>query len=206
MISLKHLKEKFNQIKKIFTDGRRRGSKFSRPFRLVFDSPVIKRIQGYFLIVTFGATSVLVSPPSLNTAKNIEIHPEAKTPVVTEVGLQIPVEGYLSQGYHWGHLAVDIAGNFNKNIYPVTEGKVIEVKNSYWGYGKKVVIDHGNNLTSLYAHFNEIQVEYGQEVDKSTVLGTVGRTGWSTGPHLHLEIWKDNQPLNPLTVISGLVN
>jgi murein DD-endopeptidase MepM/ murein hydrolase activator NlpD len=204
MISLEQAKKQLNQFISIFTDKRRKGNLISRPFKLIFNKEQIKKIPGYFLIFTLGMSTFLVYPPSVLGKNNVSLTPKNMHPITTEHTFQRPVEGYISQEYHWGHPAVDIAGNYNKNIFPVSKGTVIEVKHSYWGYGKRVVVDHGNNLTSLYAHFNTIKVETGQEVVKNTPLGTVGGTGWSTGPHLHLEIWHNDKPLNPLEVVPDL--
>lgn len=67
-----------------------------------------------------------------------------------------------------------------------------------WGLGKTVEIQHANNLTSKYCHLGKITISEGQEVSESVSIGTIGTTGWATGPHLHLEIKKDGQALNPL--------
>jgi murein DD-endopeptidase MepM/ murein hydrolase activator NlpD len=65
------------------------------------------------------------------------------------------------------------------------------------GYGKEVVVDHGFGYTSRYAHLHEIKVKEGQKVKRGEVLGTLGSTGRSTGPHLHYEIRKDDRAVNP---------
>lgn len=64
-------------------------------------------------------------------------------------------------------------------------------------YGNLVIIDHGNNIESYYAHCNQIYVQAGDVVDAKTVISTVGSTGNSTGPHLHLEIRQNGETLNP---------
>jgi murein DD-endopeptidase MepM/ murein hydrolase activator NlpD len=66
-----------------------------------------------------------------------------------------------------------------------------------------VIVDHGNGVTSVYAHMDSIAVKTGQEVGLDTVLGIEGTTGVSTGPHLHLEIRVNGQAANPRQFIDG---
>ena len=64
-------------------------------------------------------------------------------------------------------------------------------------YGKHVVLDHGNGVTSLYGHLLKLYVEKGEHVEKGQVIGLVGSTGRSTGPHLHYEVRVDGKPVDP---------
>jgi len=68
-------------------------------------------------------------------------------------------------------------------------------------YGKHVIIDHGDNITSVYAHLNRITVYEGQEVKVSDSIGEMGSTGWSTGPHLHFELRFKGEKINPNRMI-----
>jgi murein DD-endopeptidase MepM/ murein hydrolase activator NlpD len=65
------------------------------------------------------------------------------------------------------------------------------------GYGQLVVVDHGGGLTTRYGHLSQIDVELGQAVQRAQLLGKVGSTGRSTGPHLHYEVRINDQPVNP---------
>lgn len=98
------------------------------------------------------------------------------------------------------HSGIDISGNYGDNIYAVNDGRVIY---SGWqsGYGKVIIIDHGNNMSTLYAHCSSLLVKEGDTVKKGEIIGKIGSTGWSTGPHLHFEIRKNGTPINPLSVI-----
>ncbi len=104
------------------------------------------------------------------------------------------------------HTGIDIAGA-GVNGRPVqasNAGTVIFVKTSYVynkGYGKYVIVDHGGGYTTLYGHMQSIAVQKGQKLRKGDVIGYVGSTGWSTGPHLHFEIRKDNKHTNPLNYL-----
>lgn len=102
------------------------------------------------------------------------------------------------------HTGIDIAGTLGDPIVPFMNGTVIKVESLSWGYGKYVVIDHGDHVSSVYAHFDTLAVTVGQEVIAgSTVLGLRGSTGWSTGPHLHFETRVFGIPVNPRTFLAG---
>lgn len=106
------------------------------------------------------------------------------------------------------HTGVDIVGTGSKHIYAVNNGTVITAANGYnGGYGNYVVINHGNGYWSLYAHMKELYVKEGQAVNKNTILGVEGTTGYSTGNHLHLEIRKGgNSSSNAIDPIAFLNN
>lgn len=173
----------------------------SKFFRKIFESKNIR----LFLGINLALFSVLIGcfeTPSAAFTQEEAILVRPKDNIIhTENTFEQPVSGYISQGYHWYHPAIDIVACLKQPIYPIAEGKVKEVDYSNWGYGHKIVIEHNENLWSLYAHLGKIKVKPNQKVDKNTVIGTIGLTGWTSGPHLHLEIWKDNQPINPITVL-----
>jgi len=121
-----------------------------------------------------------------------------------------PVQGIYtlefgeSSIYQVFHAGIDIAnaqGKVGDPITPFMEGTVTYAGEIFWGYGKHVMIDHGDNITSVYAHLDRIQVYKGQEVTIGDTIGTMGSTGWSTGPHLHFEIRVYGVPVNPMTVL-----
>jgi len=113
-----------------------------------------------------------------------------------------PVGGGISQGYSWYHQAIDIANKSLPQIVACDSGTVmIAGWPSPWAYGNRVLIDHGNGYQTLYAHLSSIYVSPGQRVKKGQVIGKMGSTGRSTGPHLHLEIRKNGANLNPLSLL-----
>ncbi len=109
-----------------------------------------------------------------------------------------PTTGAISQGYWELHRAIDITWAAGTPIVAADSGYVALVGSSDTGYGKYVVIDHGNGFQTLYAHFSIFYVKPGQSVRKGEVIGLMGSTGRSTGPHLHFEIRKDGIQRNPL--------
>ena len=96
------------------------------------------------------------------------------------------------------HHGIDMAGPSGLEIHCTGEGTVRISHVSRYGYGKEVVVDHGFGYTSRYAHLQDIHVKVGQKLKRGEVLGTLGNTGRSTGPHLHYEIRKNGSPVNPM--------
>ncbi len=98
---------------------------------------------------------------------------------------------YLS-GYDYSpainHYGIDIAGKLGYPVYAVDNGVVVYAGWNNWGYGNVIVIDHGNGWQSLYAHLSRILVGCGQAVYQGDMIGAIGSTGRSTGPHLHFEL------------------
>jgi murein DD-endopeptidase MepM/ murein hydrolase activator NlpD len=86
------------------------------------------------------------------------------------------------------HRGLDIAGNLGEAIYAVDAGVIVYSGWNDWGYGYMVMVDHGNGWQSLYAHMSSISVGCGESVGQGTVIGAVGSTGRSSGPHLHFEL------------------
>lgn len=127
-----------------------------------------------------------------------------------------PVPGYSTissyYGYRWNntdfHTGIDITGSGvnGATIVAANSGTIAVANTTYVagkGYGKYVMIDHGGGMVTLYGHCSELLVSEGQTVAKGTPIAKVGSTGWSTGPHLHFEIRKNNQHTNPLPYLKG---
>jgi murein DD-endopeptidase MepM/ murein hydrolase activator NlpD len=127
---------------------------------------------------------------------------ESQTSLVTERGIQIPLETLkINQGYSFFHPGVDLDGNTGDPIKSIKMGRVIEAGYRHDGYGNMVLIDHGGGLESLYAHLSKIEVTVGEQVDMNTEIGKVGVTGHSTGSHLHLEILQNGKDINPFSIL-----
>jgi hypothetical protein len=100
---------------------------------------------------------------------------------------------YLS-GFHYSeiHPAIDIGGSIGNLLYATDAGVIVYAGWNHFGYGNVVVIDHGNGWQSLYAHLSQVNVACGQAVFTGNVIGLMGSTGKSTGPHLHFELMSDS--------------
>ena len=103
-----------------------------------------------------------------------------------------PIFGTVRQ-----HNGIDLGGALGDPIRSVDAGVVVmaEARN---GYGNTIVIDHGDKVASLYAHQSRFEVAVGDEVARGEVIGRIGSTGWSTGPHLHVEIRLAGRPVDPI--------
>ncbi|MEM6840988.1 MAG: M23 family metallopeptidase [Bacteroidota bacterium] len=96
------------------------------------------------------------------------------------------------------HPGVDFSAPQGTPVYATGGGKVKEVRSSFTGYGKQVIIDHGYGYLTRYAHLQDFNVKVGQTVERGQSIGTVGNTGTSTAPHLHYEVFKDGERVNPI--------
>ena len=117
------------------------------------------------------------------------------TPIVGRVFI-FPTTGKITQGYRAGHYAIDISDTSKPPIWAAGSGNVTKASSGTWGggYGNHVVIDHGNGLQTLYAHFDSLNVYEGQWVNQGDVIGIMGNTGrvyGRTGIHLHWEVIQD---------------
>jgi len=105
---------------------------------------------------------------------------------------------YAPNANHWG---IDIAGNEGEATYATDAGVVVYAGWNNYGYGNMIMVDHGNNFQSLYAHMSAINVLCGQSVGQGDVIGAMGNTGRSSGAHLHFEIRAISSFVNPWDVL-----
>ncbi len=96
------------------------------------------------------------------------------------------------------HTGIDFSAPQGTPIYSTGSGTVTMVKTSFAGYGKQIEIDHGYGIKTKYAHMSEFNVKQGQRVKRGEVIGYVGNTGSSTGPHLHYEVMKGGKKVDPI--------
>ncbi len=109
-----------------------------------------------------------------------------------------PVPFAINNGFGGasGHPGVDMAGPSGTPIHACRAGTVV-IASWQGGYGNAVVIDHGGNMATLYGHQSQLAVQVGQHVDAGQVIGFVGTTGYSTGPHLHFEVRLSGNVVDP---------
>ncbi len=110
----------------------------------------------------------------------------------------------ISQEFSVVHPGMDLTDPIGTTIYPIGDGVVTWIKYLSYGYGYHVLITNDDGVQSLYAHMSKIFVHEGQSVAKTTALGEVGVTGWTTGPHVHLEVYEQGSATNPLEVLPQL--
>lgn len=96
------------------------------------------------------------------------------------------------------HKGMDFTAPTGTKIYATGDAVVKKVLNKRWGYGKHVVLDHGYGYATLYGHMSRINVRVGQKVKRGQLIGLVGSTGKSTGPHLHYEVHRNGTAVNPV--------
>jgi len=101
---------------------------------------------------------------------------------------------YKTRKYHHG---MDLTGKIGTPIYSTGDGVVIQARKER-GYGRKIAISHGYGYKTIYAHLSGFNVKKGQKVKRGEVIGYLGNSGVSTGPHLHYEVRKNNITMNPL--------
>ncbi|MCU0243129.1 MAG: M23 family metallopeptidase [Vicinamibacteria bacterium] len=121
-----------------------------------------------------------------------------------------PVRGYLSAGFgnridpftgqRDFHPGIDISTPLGTKVQAPADGVVVFV-GPKGGYGNAIVIDHGYGMNTRFAHLDNFNVKLGQRVKRGDVIGFVGNTGRSTAPHLHYEVWVNNQTQNPIYYI-----
>lgn len=182
-------------------------------FLIVLSLPVIAVI----ILINTGINVVSDQLATVDsTTQNVQIHnPDGS--ILTEIQPTVtwPVTGVftlefgeIDLPYQPLHTGIDIANPSSKvgdPIHPFMDGTVTYAGEIWWGYGKHIIIDNGNNITSLYGHLDKIFVYPGQKVKITDIIANEGTTGWSTGPHLHFEVRVFGIPVNPRTFL-GTVN
>lgn len=117
--------------------------------------------------------------------------------------------GYVSEYTDWdggypGHKGLDICAYYGAPIYAGASGTVTFAGEDYWGYGKYIIIDHGNGYQTLYAHCSALYVTVGQKVTQGEFIAALGQSGMVTGPHVHFEVRQGDTKLNPVDYLEKL--
>ncbi len=165
------------------------------PFNDFANPETFSLVEGQILIVPDG-----IKPSEQRYIKPGVYAVLGPVPVVAG-GFTWPVRGLITQFFTWYHSGLDIAAPFGTPIMAAQSGTVTEVRvGSYdTGYGNNVWISNGEGLESHYAHMKSVNVSVGQSViGGQTVIGWIGLTGRTTGPHVHFEIRRNGVLVNPL--------
>ena len=101
---------------------------------------------------------------------------------------------------HWG---MDFTAPRGTPVYASGDGKIKRADNSASGYGKHIRLEHGYGYMTIYAHLSRYNVKVGEQVKRGDLIGFVGSTGRSEAPHLHYEVWKDGERINPINFYYG---
>jgi murein DD-endopeptidase MepM/ murein hydrolase activator NlpD len=162
-------------------------------------APDAKLSVGDVILVPEGEIAVTVVPPKKTTSSGGIASGAVSTyerlldsySYVTPPGFFIrPISGgRKSQGLH-GHNGIDLAANIGTPVMASAAGTVIAAKSSGYngGYGEMIIIAHAGNIQTVYGHLSRVNVSVGQTVAQGEIIGAVGNTGKSTGPHLHFEV------------------
>ncbi len=133
-------------------------------------------------------------------AAGVESAAEAmRMPVAASVSSSFGMRRHPLLGSHRFHRGVDLRAGAGTPIRASADGRVVAAG---WngGYGRQVTVDHGAGLATTYAHMSRLAARAGQSVHRGEIIGFVGSSGLSTGPHLHYEVLKNGRAVNPLTV------
>ena len=166
------------------------------PNRLVSTATQLR--VGMDLMIPGGVKPLL---PTASRGASINFNIKAPAGALPATGIFVkPLDrSHITQGYWDAHKAIDYSSRTGAPIKTLDHGTVAYATYGWnYGYGNMVVVDHGNGYTSLYAHLSTVYVRQGQAVRQGEVLGTLGSTGNSTGPHLHLELRLHDVNVNPL--------
>ena len=115
---------------------------------------------------------------------------------------EAPVDGYVTRGVQLenNHLGIDIAAKHRDEVHAPAHGRVVYTGESDI-LGKTIIINHSGGFITVFGHNDSILVQSGEEIIRNQIISYVGETGISHGPHLHYEIWKNNQVLDPRELI-----
>lgn len=198
---------------------RRRGS-FSQSTNLslflrpLLEKRVLQRLIGANLVASLAVVGgmSLSSPTHIsetisNTQAPLEVlELKLSNTTMAEKGFThgLPVSELtgISQYYRAGHMALDLRAPLGSSANAMEEGIVTQVSYLKTGYGHHVIVEHANTgLATLYAHLGQISVSVNDTVYAGKEIGKVGMTGFSTGPHLHFEVRRAGNSVDPLPLI-----
>lgn len=167
------------------------------PYNTFTNDETFELAIGQLIVVPDG-----VKPKARRGAPRIrQLTPDAGT-VVASGNFVWPTSGRITQRWFWYHKGIDIANKKAPGVLAADSGTVVVAGwIDGYGYGSRIVIDHGNGYKTRYAHLSRINVQVGQTVNRGDLIAIMGSTGRSTGTHLHFEIIRNGVHLNPLSIL-----
>ncbi|MDO8618524.1 MAG: M23 family metallopeptidase [Candidatus Daviesbacteria bacterium] len=156
----------------------------------------LKNISAKFALVSLVLFLSLGSYLTLPNTISAQVYASEQS-----IQFVLPHTGLVSTFYSAYHPGIDLATDLGTSVHPIAQGVVEDVLYNSFDYGHHVIIDHADGYKSLYGHLGNIFVKKGQSVDLTTVIGEVGLTGRTSGPHTHLEITRNGQYLNPASLL-----
>ncbi|MBI4036923.1 M23 family metallopeptidase [Candidatus Daviesbacteria bacterium] len=163
----------------------------------------IRIFLGTFLVLYFaGYQPVLAFPPIRKSLAQAEFS-QQQTVDANRLSqpFSLPHPGYLTTKFSAWHPGIDLATGLGTPIRPISSGVIVDTTLGFWGLGHSVTIQHEQGFKSTYGHMGRIFVKVGDQVKATSIIGEVGLTGHTSGPHTHLEIAKDDKYIDPETVL-----
>ena len=136
-----------------------------------------------------------------NKTKQFDDNFEFLSPIESVITSAFGKRRFINNNERSPHMALDLRGAVGREIFAPKTGKVVLAENHFYG-GNKVILDHGGGLFTAYSHMSEILVKPEDVIEAGTVIGLVGMTGRVTGPHLHWEVFLNENRINPELLIS----
>lgn len=169
-------------------------TRFSKLTKAFLGVPVVLYLLGYQPTLAMPPIKQSIARAEFTQKETIDSSQLPQT-------FSLPHPGYISTHFSSWHPGIDIAVGLGTPIHPVASGKVVAVIYGFFGLGHHVVVEHEQGFQSTYGHMGRIFIKEGDLVDTNSILGEVGLTGHTTGPHTHLEIRKNDVPIDPETIL-----
>lgn len=210
--NLDYYSQQFTELKSTISSLKKAESEFKRLFSLGSKEKVLENMNAS------DSGSLDMENLKQQIKKTIEtvgeikdyLHLQRDIYIATPRGM--PVGGDISSYYgkrqnprNGGddfHTGIDISTNPGDPVRATADG-IVSFSGWNGGSGNLVVLEHGHGFSTFYAHNRALAVKVGQKVKKGDVIGHVGSTGYSTGPHVHYEIWKEGKPVDPIGYAKG---